>query len=301
VPLLFLSVQNKGDAGWPIGGSDALSGNIERRYVELGGEVTYNAKVTKILVKDNRAVGVQLEDGSEHYAERVVSNADGYSTIYGMLDGKYVTPTIDAYYRAYPKLQSFGLEVWYGLDMELPGEPHAIVRFLDQPITVEGVLRDRLDIEVFNFDPTIVPKGKTVVKVVMESNYDYWKALSANPKAYREEKQRTADLIAAQLEKRFPDFQSHIEATDVATPLTVEHWTASHRGCQAWPAPSGLQKEVTKNGVSKTLPGLRGFYMVGQWAGGTMGLSTVTLMGRNLMRDICKEDGQKFVATVPQS
>ena len=212
-----------------------------------------------------------------------------------MLDGKYVNQTIDAYYKAYPKTQPFGLEVWYGIAQELSTEPHAIVHFLEQPITIEDVARDRLDIEIFNFDPSIAPKGKTVVKVVLESNYDYWKALDAEK--YQAEKQKVADLIAVQLEKRFAGFQSHIEATDVVTPISAEHWTAAYRGCQAWGAPKEYQKEVTKNGVSKTLPGLQNFYMVGQWAGGTIGLNTVCLMGRNLIRDICKLDNKKFETT----
>jgi hypothetical protein len=33
---------------------------------------------------------------------------------------------------------------------------------------------------------------------------------------------------------------------------------------------------------------------VGQWAGGTIGLSTVSLMGRDLIRELCKKDGKKF-------
>jgi len=300
VPLLFLSVQDKGDAGWPIGGSNALSSNIAKHYLELDGEIAYHKKVIKIIVKNDKAVGVQLEDGSEHFADRVVCNADGYQTINTLLGGKYTTSTIDAYLKAYPKMQSFGLEVWYGINMELKGEPHAIVCFLDMPITVEGVSRDKLDIEVFNFDPTMAPKGKTVVKVVMESNYDYWKTLSANPEAYKKEKQKVADQIAAELEKRFPNFQNSIEAIDVATPLTVERWTASHRGCQAWPAPTELQKEINKNGLYKTLPGLANFYGVGQWAGGTLGLSTVSLMGRKLIQDLCKLDGKKFQTNTPK-
>lgn len=299
VPLIFLSTQSKGDAGWPIGGSNALSGNITKRYLELGGEIAYNKKVTKIIVKDGKAVGVQLEDGSEHLADRVVSNADGYQTIYTLLEGKYTTNAIEAYFKAYPKMQSFGLEVWYGVKMELKGEPHAIVCFLEKPITVEDVPRDRLDIEVFNFEPTMAPKGKTVVKVVMESNYDYWKALSANPKAYKKEKQKISDQFASELEKRFPTFQSNIESIDVATPLTAERWTAVHRGCQAWPVPKEFQKEVNKNGLFKTLPRLANFYGVGQWAGGTLGLTTVSLMGRDLVKTFCKLDDKKFEIKPP--
>jgi phytoene dehydrogenase-like protein len=140
-----------------------------------------------------------------------------------------------------------------------------------------------------------VPKDKTVVKVVLDSNYDYWRALDAEK--YQTEKRKVADLIAAQLEKRFAGFQNHIEATDVVTPISSEHWTGAYRGCQAWGAPKEYQKEVTKNGVSKTLPGLQNFYMVGQWAGGTIGLNTVCLMGRNLIRDLCKKDNKKFEVT----
>ena len=295
VTLIFLATLNQGDGGWPIGGSMALSRNIENRYLELGGEAIYQAKVTKIIVKDSKAIGVQLADGTEYFADLVVSAADGYSTIYKMLDGKYVNQTIEAYYKVYPKIQPFGLEVWYGVAQELSAEPHAIVHFLEQPVTIEDVVRDRLDVEIFNFDPSIAPKGKIVIKVVLDSNYDYWKALDAEK--YRAEKQRVADLIAVELEKRFAGFQSHIEATDVVTPISAEHWTAAYRGCQAWGAPKELQKEVTKNGVSKTLPGLGNFYMVGQWAGGTIGLNTVCLMGRNLIREICKLDNKKFETT----
>jgi len=210
------------------------------------------------------------------------------------LEGKYVNPTIDAYYKAYPKVQPFGLEVWYGVAKEFPGEPHALVLFQDQPLRVEGKARYRLDVEIFNFDPSLAPEGKTVVKVVLESDYDYWKALSANKEMYRAEKQEVAQLIAERLEKRFPGFKGNIEATEIVTPISVENWTAAYRGCQAWGAPKEYLKEVTKNGVSKRLPGLKNFYMVGQWAIGTIGLNTVCLTGRNLIRELCKEDGKKF-------
>jgi phytoene dehydrogenase-like protein len=296
IALIFLATLNQGDGGWPIGGSMALSKNIERRYLDLGGEVRYQSKVTKIIVKNNTVVGVQLENGTEHFADRIVSAADGYSTIFHMLQGAYVDDKIKAYYKAYPKTQAFGLEVWYGVNQDLSNEPHALVIFLDKPITIEGKERNRLSVEVFNFDPLLVSKGKTVLKVVFDSEYEYWKKLSDNPEEYRAEKQKLANLVSETLEKRFPNITNAIEATDVVTPISVEHWTGSYRGGQAW----GLPKEYAKTakaGVTKTLPNLQNFYMVGQWAGGTIGLNTVCLMGRNLIRDFCKKDRKKFVTT----
>jgi phytoene dehydrogenase-like protein len=150
-----------------------------------------------------------------------------------------------------------------------------------------------------NFDPTLAPSGKTVVKVNFVSEYDYWKEISANQETYQNQKRRIADLVAQRLEKRFPGFIAQIEAVDVVTPVSVEHWTGGYRGfAQPWPAPQELAEEINKNGVSKTLPGLQNFYMVGQWAGGTFGLSTVSLMGRNLVRELCKKEGKRFVTSV---
>ena len=215
--LIFLATLNNGDGGWPIGGSMAISKNMEKRYRELGGEIAYRSKVVKILVEKGKAVGVQLEDGSQHSAEVIVSAADGRSTIFSMLDGKYVNDLIQSYYNAVPKTQAFGLEVWYGVDLDLSKEPHALVLFQDKPFTVENRERDRLDVEVFGFDPTLAPEGKTVVKVVFDSNYSYWKELSTNPEKYSLEKQKVADLLAEKLEKRFPTFKNKIEAVDVVT------------------------------------------------------------------------------------
>ena len=301
VPIIFLSMLSVGDAGWPIGGSAALSGNIARRYLELGGEISYNSKVKKIIVENDVAKGVQLEDGSVHLAEIVISAADGYSTIVGMLNGKYTNQTIRSYYKSYPRTQVFGLEIWYGVNHSFALEPHAMVLFLDKPITIEGREKDRLDIEVMNFDSSLTPSGKGVVKVNFESDYDYWKDLSVTQEEYQAQKHKIAELVAERLEKRFPRFIERIEAVDVVTPVTVEHWTGGYHGfAQPWPAPPELAEEINKNGVSKTLPDLQNFYMIGQWAGGTFGLSTVCLMGRNLIRNLCKKDGKKFVTNKPQ-
>ena len=75
IALIFLATLNQGDGGWPIGGSAALAKNIEKRYLSLGGEISYNLMVTKIIVRDNKAIGVELENGSQHLADTVISDS----------------------------------------------------------------------------------------------------------------------------------------------------------------------------------------------------------------------------------
>ena len=165
-------------------------------------------------------------------------------------------------------------------------------------VEVEGKRRDRLDIEIFNFDPTLAPSGKTVVKVNFDSEYDYWNTLNADPAEYKKMKQHVADVVAEALSKRFEGFKQKVEVSDVVTPVSVQHWTCGYRGfAQPWPAPAELAKQISKSGVSKTLPGLGNFYMVGQWAGGTFGISTVCMMGKNLVKELCKKDQKQFKAT----
>jgi phytoene dehydrogenase-like protein len=117
----------------------------------------------------------------------------------------------------------------------------------------------------------------------------------ANHEEYETKKQLGANLVAEKLEKRFPGFNKQVEAVDVVTPVSVEHWTGGYHGfAQPWSPPKELAQKISKNGVSKTLPGLQNFYMVGQWAGGTFGISTVCLMGRNLVHELCKKDHKAF-------
>jgi len=52
--------------------------------------------------------------------------------------------------------------------------------------------------------------------------------------------------------------------------------------------------KVMFQGLSKTLPGLQNFYMVGQWAEAMIGIPTAALSGRNLIKTLCKKDGKKF-------
>jgi phytoene dehydrogenase-like protein len=113
VMMVFAWMDQK-TAGYPVGGSLELARAIERRYLTLGGEVHYRSRVVKILVEKDRAVGVRLADGSEHRSDRVISAADGHTTIFDMLDGKYINDEIQGYYdkfTLYPPLVYVGLGV----------------------------------------------------------------------------------------------------------------------------------------------------------------------------------------------
>jgi len=51
IPLIFLSTMSKGEGGWPIGGSFALSKNVEKRYLKLGGKSPMAQKLQRLLLR----------------------------------------------------------------------------------------------------------------------------------------------------------------------------------------------------------------------------------------------------------
>jgi phytoene dehydrogenase-like protein len=292
--LTFLSRTHIGDYGWPAGGSIALARAVERRFLELGGEIRYQARVQSILVENNRAVGVRLADGSEQRADIVVSNANGHATIYGMLGGRYTTSAIRSYYAAPEDRIEMGIHVSLGVARDLSGLPHAIVLPLDEPLTIAGELRHRLYVEPFGFDASLAPPGKTALKVVMATSFKQWQELQRTPERYRQEKQQIAETVIGLLEKRFPGLGQDIEVVDVATPMTTLHFTGNGHGYRS-PVSAMALALFTGRRLSRTLPGLDNFYMVGQWAG-IAGVPMVAAMGRDVVRAICRRDRRAFAA-----
>lgn len=282
--------------GWPAGGSLEFARAIERRYLRLGGEIDYGARVGKVLVRANRAVGVRLEDGSKCLADMVISNANGRTTIFDMLEGKFTNRTIIRLYSNPEDRISVGIHISMGVARDLSREPHAMVLLLEQPVEIAGEMRDRLSLELFGFDPSMAPAGKGVLKAVLNTSYSYWKGLHRYPEKYRQEKANAASAVIDKLNVRFPGLEEQIEVLDVATPITTERYTGNGAGFKY--TPSLLFKGTfSRAGLSMILPGLDNFYMVGQWAS-FPSLPNVASMGRNLVKRICREDGRYFTTNV---
>jgi phytoene dehydrogenase-like protein len=51
--------------------------------------------------------------------------------------------------------------------------------------------------------------------------------------------------------------------------------------------------------MSKTLPGLKNFYMIGQWVEPGGGLPSAAMSGRNVIQIICHRDNKLFVTKIP--
>ena len=278
--MMTMGEIHKQNAGWPVGGSLEFAKAIEQRYLGLGGEVQYKSRVEKVLVENDRAVGVRLADG----------------TIFDMLDGKYVDDKIRHYYDEWPIFRP-AIQVSLGVARDFSGEPHSVVLPLDEPFRAGDMICNRLHAYHYGFDPSMAPAGKSVVTAILyHNNYEYWKKLYEDREKYKAEKRAIADAVIDRLEKRFPGTKEHVEVVDVATPMTYERYTNNWQGSyEGW----GITAEAMAETMSRSLPGLDRFYMAGQWIFNGGGIPGAVMSGRNLMQIICKQDKKKFQTSTP--
>jgi phytoene dehydrogenase-like protein len=103
--LVFsLAWMSEHNAGYPIGGSQAIIRLIVDNLLSLGGRLRFGVKVEKILVERDAAVGVQLAGGETIAADWVISAADGHATVYDLLGGNYRDRVTDETYRTLENL-----------------------------------------------------------------------------------------------------------------------------------------------------------------------------------------------------
>ncbi len=292
--MMLLAYMQTGNAGFPVGGSLEFARAIEKRYTDLGGEIYYDSQVEKILVEDDRAVGVRLYNNQVHRADYVISAADGRSTIFDMLGGEYTNRKIRRMYDGHLPTHQM-VQVSLGVNRDMSGDPHWVTYLLDEPVLLAGEERREIGVQHYCFDPSLAPPGKSVIELIVRTNYAYWQNIYGR-RIYDTEQSEVSDIIIEQLKKWYPEIDEDIEFVDEATPLSYERYTGNWMG-----ATTGwlLAKETVPLmilGVPKTLPGLRNFYMAGQWVepGGMVTLAAAS--GRNAMQMVCHDAGVPFRA-----
>lgn len=293
--LSSLAMMNDHEGGYPAGGSLRFAEDLARRYEALGGQIHYRARVTGIVLEGDRAVAVRLEDGTEHRGDTIVSACDGRTTLFDLLGGRHVDEATRAYYTVLPTTKSL-IQVSLGVNRDFSAEPPSISFPLRTPILLGNLAHDRLVLKHYSFDPTLAPAGKSVLSLWTEADYDFWRQLRSNAKQYQAAKDEIADNIIDVLDSRHPGLRGQVEVVDVATPLTYERYTANWRGAFAgWAMTTRKMSMMMGKGMRKTLPGLNGFYMIGQWVepGGNVELSAGS--GRDVIKDICKAQGLPFL------
>jgi phytoene dehydrogenase-like protein len=280
------------EAGRPLGGSQQVVYHMAELYKKLGGELTFKSQVTGLIVENDRVQGIRLNDGSEHRADHLIWAGDGHNLIFNLLEGKYMDEKIKKMYDTWMPVRPI-VHVMIGVNRDMSGEPHRIIFKPETPLTIAGKAYEWMTFLHHCFDPSTAPAGKSAVEVWYDTEYEYWEELAKDRKKYLTEKKRIANYVVEQLDKHWPGFASQVEVIDVPTPATYTrytgNWKASPDGWYITPENMNVMEPV------RTLPGLQGLQMVGQWTMPFTGTVMAALSGRQAVELFCREEGKRFI------
>ncbi len=288
--IMILATVASGQLGLFKGGCHTFVRSIEERYKSLGGQIQYRAKVEKIIVEDGKAVGVVLADDSEHRADVVVSAADGKSTIFDLLGGQFIDDKIKKRYDTWKTYDPM-IGVSLGVSRTFDDEASLNAFMQKEPIQLSDRDVPLVYLRIFNHGDVFAPEGKSVIQVILETEWDYWKNLRENREQYADEKQKLAQDLIRRLETIYPGIAGQVETIDVFTPYTTWRYTLNDKG-----SPMGwlMTKSTIMEQIPRTLPGLENFFMAGHWVLPGGGVPSSIYTGRNVIQILCKRDGKEF-------
>lgn len=296
--MMQMAQASRGNTGYPLGGSGKFVEMLLKRYRELGGKIEFGKKVRKIWVDDHSATGIETQDGEKHLSDFVISACDGNTVLFDMLGDEYIDDQVK---EAYHSLQTFPSLVFFSAGINHPfNEVQPSVMGINipfkEPVKAGNYTHTRGTCQIYNFDPTLAPPGKTLITCILHTDYSFWKNLyDENIEKYQAERQAISRLIISNLQRQFPGIDALVEFTDTATPVTFKNWTGNYQGSyEGWlPTP-----EASKINLPTHFRSLSNFYMAGHWVKPGGGMPPAAFTGRDAIQLICRQENLHFKTTV---
>ena len=235
-----------------MGGGGGIVKAMTTAIKKLGGEVRTGVGVKKILLenrgKKKIAVGVELENGEQVRADRIVSNADPYQTYHKLIGPenlsnklrvklaktKYSVTSLMLFLTVDMDVRQAGMDsgnIWMMRDKDIDE--------LYKEMSGTDILSDDQFPAVFIScsslkDPASFNGRYHNIEVVTYIRYDAFNRFENEgpnrSQSYLAYKERIGEKLLNNLEKVLPQVRNHIIQMDVSTPVTNEFYIRSTKG-----------------------------------------------------------------------
>ncbi|WP_414552335.1 carotenoid isomerase [Anabaena sp. CCY 0017] len=271
---MVFSDRHYGGVNYPKGGVGQIAQKLVEGLEKAGGKIEYQARVTKIIIEQGKAVGVQLANGKVYRGQRIVSNATRWDTFEKLLPVEKIPANEIKWQQNYEKSPSF-LSLHIGVEAAvLPHgtECHHIILEDWQQMTSPG---GTLFVSIPTLlDPDLAPEGYHIIHAFTPNWIDDWQGLSASE--YEAKKEAAAWQIIDRLEKIFPGLDAGLDYLEVGTPRTHQRFLGREDGTYG-PIPRRKLRGLLSMPFNRTaIPGL---YCVGDSTFPGQGLNAVAFSG----------------------
>ena len=239
---------------YPMGGGGAIVKAMTNKIKALGSEVRTSQNVTKILLegdKKKRAIGIELENGEQLFAKRIISNADPTMTYLNLVGKENISAKL-AKRLSTTKYSCTSLMLFLVVDMDMrkagmdsgniwlmpekDQDPDDLFAELMKVDIAEGDEFPGFFLSCTTIkDPTSFDGRYHSMEVVTFINHvsfaQFKGADKRNSPAYLKFKEHLIQKILKTMEKTFPGISENIVNKELGTPLTNEHYINSTNGC----------------------------------------------------------------------
>ncbi|CAN5635882.1 NAD(P)/FAD-dependent oxidoreductase [soil metagenome] len=245
--LLFHSMgEHDGEFGaWAFHkkGNGGFTQVLARAAQAFGAEIRLESPVDSVITKHGRATGVALTDGTEFYADVVVSALDPRRTFLEMVNPRELPDDLVESIQRF-RFQGTSSKVNFALDglpqyPALPGREDIFRGFLNIGPSIDYLerafdegkygwysSRPYIDGAIQStIDPDMAPPGKHVM-----SSFIHYTPYHLRESDWDTEKEKMADIVQATIESFFPGFGDLVLQREVVTPLHIERTVGLSEG-----------------------------------------------------------------------
>ncbi len=248
------------------GGMIGIPAALLRCGEKLGLQVKLNTRVERVLVRNGRAIGVRLTDGTELTANIIVSDINA-KTLYLDLIGEEHLPWLA---RVGIKSYEYAMAVpmlYLGVDYAPPLESHHTLVTLPMEKVNEfwwnTYQQDRYPEKQFGIiswtsgtDPSLAPQGKHIIVLTLAPGPYHLRGTT-----WDAVKPGLTESLVCDLERYIPGLASHVQVAELATPLDFERRLLAPHG-----AIYALRQDITSEMAfrpSAKSKSIQGLYLVG--------------------------------------
>jgi C-3',4' desaturase CrtD len=268
------------------GGAWSLARTLAASFERDGGELSYRRRVSRILTRAGRAVGVETEKGQRYTARQIVANITVWDA--ARLLGAAASPGLRREIAAAPR--GWGACTLYlGVDEAAlqPGmaEHHQVIAHYDRPLGESNsvfISAHPAD------DPTRAPPGQRAITVSTHTDAErWWRWRAEDPSRYRAEKAAMTERMLDTVALALPDIRRHIHYQQAGTPISFWRYTRRHQGMVG-----GLPQRPWNSGFFSLGPratGIGGLWLVGDSTFPGQSTAAVTQSGIRVYKAIGRE------------
>jgi prolycopene isomerase len=272
------------DSGYyPEGGMQAIPDALAERFKEFGGELRLSSLVKKIRIKDNKVIGIVVENEGFIPSRYVISNCDARQTFLKLLGKEKIGKEFyNKLINMIPSMSNFILYLGIDKHFKSPINPGTTIHFFQHcDLNRAYQAAQEGDIEGYGGYSLRVFYDKSSIGAIIPAPYK-------NKRYWINNKHKFLESFIDRIEKySIPDLSKHIIHKEAATPYTLYRYTLNYKGASfGWAGtPSQLAVPNLRNHAF-----IHSLFLTGHWTTLGTGVSGVAYVGYDTAKIILRKE-----------